>query len=988
MADVRSLLKHERAARRIQHKYASYSPTGTLLCVVCHLQLKSESLWDGHLRSAGHIMRLQKLEERQQQDQQPQPATAPDANRKKRKASEGDGEDTGTIRKRSRAVNGLPEDFFEQGPDLRINMPPSHAMHEIQIPSRPATPLKQSPELPKQPAVDEDEWAAFEADIAAAEVPTAEDAVISAPAMSVADLAAQSVAESNAQRKERQEAELEGDKEDAARKLEDEFDQMEDLEQRVKKLREKREALRKKESMIELPSVPINPVKGIEDEDEEDDDDDDEDDDWNSFRMNAAATVAGVIGLAGQTVDGIVKLHGFFKDVAAASRTIEKFLQDMNFLIKTIEDVRSLLGKISTTLPTSTDLKVVALEYQLQDCSKDVYRWLNIARDYHPDFSTGSKASFKKFWVAANKVAVSGISQDINHHRHGIVASLAVLGRSFDISNCQKLMSIDEKLERGREENETFYKSSMGALVKIDKIEKRSKTSLKHCRSSKSSLRRIESSLTRLENVFTRSEREFSSKSSLQKRNSVCVIGGFSSCRRSSSSLRVPNLSTNGDQNCPPKHQSRQNSRAKKPFFFLGDSSASGESFVSEPLLEEDVEFSACLGVVTEDKENVCGAEIGSLNSDDSSEWEDTPEEKGKSCGKTSRPKRTSTRSPSEPSHSRMNSSIVPNCHGDRKISSPPKDFKKDGNFQPTWFSAYPSPLAPNEDPATQDEISSLQSSIHDKISKVLETGSTMFCRDMRSYIIKMRLAESARQEVAFASLYRKDELMDVYIRPLRQFLITLESDIEKVRKRCLSKGLSLYFIDEIFGACKMHDPSTGLRLPKPNTAARHGDILALRKKGLKLGSRRLWSNQVWTSKLDRINGWLFNNLQSCPENAALHRSMLPDGEELEEKAWARSVIKYWSIDQAALGDEYSSLVDSSRGAVDSWGDSCDISIRASTAFHQTSSPKIPRLIRVTTQRPQPSVQTFQDNVECVQPSPKRQFPSSHLLRIVGESMK
>ncbi|TVY58764.1 Zinc finger protein, partial [Lachnellula suecica] len=229
MADVRSLLKNERTARRIQHKYASYTPTGTLLCVVCHLQLKSESLWEGHLQSAGHIMRLQK----QQENEQNEPAPAVDSNKKKRKASEGEE----TIRKRTKPANGLPEGFFDPGAEPQLEVPAVPAA-EIRIPSRPATPAKTTP--PKQPEVNEDEWAAFEADIAAAEAPEAQDAVISAPAMSAAELVAQSMAETNAQRKERQEAELEGDKEDAVRKLEDEFEEMEGLEQRVKKMREKR----------------------------------------------------------------------------------------------------------------------------------------------------------------------------------------------------------------------------------------------------------------------------------------------------------------------------------------------------------------------------------------------------------------------------------------------------------------------------------------------------------------------------------------------------------------------------------------------------------------------------------------------------------------------------------------------------------------------------------------------------------------------------
>jgi len=53
-------LSSRTSARRDESstKYASYSTTGTLLCTVCHLQLKSETLWEGHLRSAGHLHAL------------------------------------------------------------------------------------------------------------------------------------------------------------------------------------------------------------------------------------------------------------------------------------------------------------------------------------------------------------------------------------------------------------------------------------------------------------------------------------------------------------------------------------------------------------------------------------------------------------------------------------------------------------------------------------------------------------------------------------------------------------------------------------------------------------------------------------------------------------------------------------------------------------------------------------------------------------------
>jgi hypothetical protein len=152
--------------------------------------------------------------------------------------------------------------------------------------------------------------------------------------------------------------------------------------------------------------------------------------------LAAASSISAVVSLAGQTIDGIIKLHSFFKDVKGASRTIEKFLRDINLLINTIEDVRHLLTNVSGDQQPEDEaqveipgFRVAALEIQMQDCSIDNYEWLKIVQEHHPEFSSGTKASFKKFWVAVNKAGMQGISQEIRDHRNNIVASLVVLGR-------------------------------------------------------------------------------------------------------------------------------------------------------------------------------------------------------------------------------------------------------------------------------------------------------------------------------------------------------------------------------------------------------------------------------------------------------------------------------------------------------------------------------------------------------------------------------
>lgn len=402
MADVRSLLRQQRAARRIVHPHAAYSEAGKLLCTVCHEQIKAESLWDGHIRSPAHVQHVQKL-------QASRPAADQHSASNKRKHDEdGDMGDLATAeteadglrKKRSRRdVQGVePEPEHGIATDekvgaedgaadktttpTRIKPPtppfprrtsgtPSQGV-EIQIPSRPATPVavrtdftghngstaapNRSPlRHQKEPAtvasfvsaadratfisapsvesatlppagvdaaasgargdrpaqdIDEDEWAAFEADLlhsntngapARTGIVAPEDAVISAPAMTADELAAKSAEEERERRRATADVELDNEKEDATRALEEEFEDMEELEARVRRLKERREALRHRQ-----PSPPgtaavgsedkrsvgagvVNSIEGPEDAEEsgdEDEDEDDEDaDDWAGFRF-------------------------------------------------------------------------------------------------------------------------------------------------------------------------------------------------------------------------------------------------------------------------------------------------------------------------------------------------------------------------------------------------------------------------------------------------------------------------------------------------------------------------------------------------------------------------------------------------------------------------------------------------------------------------------------------------------------------------------
>jgi hypothetical protein len=236
MADVRSLLRQERAARQ---------------------QAKPPK------RSAA-------------------PAAAPVS--RKRKAADDEMEE----RKRTRTEEeaGVPAGFFDAGTeneDSSLPIDASHTVTDAAIHADQTSPaLEVSTLQAPRTAANDAELDAFlhemdqEAEAQRNAAQLYSGAVIEAAPMTAAELAAQAREDMSAQRAKRDE-EMEGEKEDAARALEDEFDEMEGLEERIKRLREQREALRNKHVVAKADNV----VAAISQPVDEESDSEEDWDDWN-----------------------------------------------------------------------------------------------------------------------------------------------------------------------------------------------------------------------------------------------------------------------------------------------------------------------------------------------------------------------------------------------------------------------------------------------------------------------------------------------------------------------------------------------------------------------------------------------------------------------------------------------------------------------------------------------------------------------------------
>ena len=297
MADVRALLAAERQARRISHPYLTYTKSGQLLCNVCQLNVKSEALWQGHLKSANH----------RKNDRATQEASTRTLKRKLDDVEEAeeDGVEVGADAPRdlkkpkSRAASLVEGDKDVSGlmaPVEEEERPPlprsAGEVEDVAVVVPAAVPedeaVSNAPAASEaQASIDEDEWAAFERELAPLAQPDNPAATISAAPVTAEELARQK--EDN--KRKQQVDEAEADREEEEGRVQEEVEIMEDLEERVKRLRDKREALRLARPSSDATARPatIEEVEEAADDAkrdgqdfEEGTDDDDDVDDWYS----------------------------------------------------------------------------------------------------------------------------------------------------------------------------------------------------------------------------------------------------------------------------------------------------------------------------------------------------------------------------------------------------------------------------------------------------------------------------------------------------------------------------------------------------------------------------------------------------------------------------------------------------------------------------------------------------------------------------------
>ena len=235
MADARALLAAERQSRRIQHPYLTYTKAGKILCNVCDLNVKSESLWSGHLKSANHRKKAQAVEDkrtknlkRKLDDVDEDPGVDPEEERdasKKPKSRVVSTADQQRLVQEEQQEAQAEHDAQQNAASADIHVPRPEMVEAV-----PETipPTSAAPEPAPDPNVNDDEFAAFERDIASLDQQPRVVGTITAAPLTAEELARQAEEDKELENVK----EVDAEKEEEERRVEEEVEVMEDLGER------------------------------------------------------------------------------------------------------------------------------------------------------------------------------------------------------------------------------------------------------------------------------------------------------------------------------------------------------------------------------------------------------------------------------------------------------------------------------------------------------------------------------------------------------------------------------------------------------------------------------------------------------------------------------------------------------------------------------------------------------------------------------------
>ncbi|KAH8659379.1 hypothetical protein BGZ60DRAFT_415138 [Tricladium varicosporioides] len=552
--------------------------------------------------------------------------------------------------------------------------------------------------------------------------------------------------------------------------------------------------------------------------------------------VSAVASIAGIAGFAGQAIGGLSKLSNFFEDCRNVSKTADRFLRDVSALGKALKDVETFLAQAQTLSGAFHSTDLASLNINVEDCSKDVQRWVKEAEGLV--FSLGSSKSwFKKFLAAVRKQSIRDIFDEIGNHRSSIMLSLSATGRVLDAYNCSQADVLVSKVG----EATGYGKVTVEALSRLETMMETPKTYEIDALNTSRSLSSIASAVSRIESLVSQQFRP------------------SSPARLSSPAYSNPFIGSVPSQPSSPKIISSVQKR-KARF---------------------DVPVERNLQNIDDLIANA------------------TDPEKVKELKQQKRLLRN--RQAALDSRARRRIRVEQQKEEVKRLTLEKEELLRDretlvsNSIENTTLKSGLSELNKLSKQRPQDVPSGLAKYIK----------QSLHVQSQRSYI---HMLSTLLDNLDSPSL----ELETLYGKVKDQ----IGADINQLvacRRELWDSGHDPERIDQL-----INNQSDG----KWKETA---DWVSLDSYPPPEGQQKPWwnvlhhtSSRHWVTKTDRINSWLLQNLAALPEERNRHKALLPNGDELSDEQWARVVLKFWPLDEAAPKFELRTC--STNGAVDSAG--------------------------------------------------------------------
>ena len=148
--------------------------------------------------------------------------------------------------------------------------------------------------------------------------------------------------------------------------------------------------------------------------------------------VSAVASIVGIISFAGKALKAISGLKEFCHEFS--QNATRDFLHDLEITAKVLTDVQTLSEEAKRASPTlHIDYRAEALSIQVDDCSRDLTEWLNIAFRIKKERAGKKKTIlmqfFNSFLTAISKSSKVSSREKLRRHQENINTTLSIFGR-------------------------------------------------------------------------------------------------------------------------------------------------------------------------------------------------------------------------------------------------------------------------------------------------------------------------------------------------------------------------------------------------------------------------------------------------------------------------------------------------------------------------------------------------------------------------------